>query len=118
MLKGKARKRVSEIFIDANLSDTFLVMFCISCGSTNEIKKEGENLISTMSHLENLISPISHLENLIWKTLIWKTSHFGNVSFRQRLIWKTSHFYNVLFEKCILEKKYKIKYIIIKFKFL
>ena len=31
---------VSVIFIDANSSDTLLVMFCISCGTTDEIKKK------------------------------------------------------------------------------
>ena len=41
------------------------------------IKKKGENLISTTSHLENLISTISHLEN---------------VSFRQRIILNMLNF--------------------------
>ena len=45
----KLDKRVSVIFIDANSSDTLLVMFCISCGSTDEIKKEGlANLLSKL----------------------------------------------------------------------
>lgn len=40
---------VSVIFIDANSSDTLLVMFCISCGSTDEIEKEGlANLLSKL----------------------------------------------------------------------
>ena len=45
----KLDKRVSVIFIDANSSDTLLVMFCISCGSINEIEKEGlANLLSKL----------------------------------------------------------------------
>ena len=45
----KLDKRVSVIFIDANSSDTLLVMFCISCGSTDKIKKEGlANLLSKL----------------------------------------------------------------------
>lgn len=38
---------VSVIFIDANSSDMLLVMFCVSCGSTDEVEKEGvANLLS------------------------------------------------------------------------
>ena len=49
MLKGKARKRVSELFIDANSSDTLLVMLYISFGSIDEIEKEGlANLLSKL----------------------------------------------------------------------
>lgn len=40
---------VSVIFIDANSSDMLLVMFCVSCGSTDEIEKEGlANLLSKL----------------------------------------------------------------------
>ncbi|MBR1733883.1 MAG: insulinase family protein [Alphaproteobacteria bacterium] len=38
---------VSVIFIEANSSDMLLVMFCVSCGSTDEVEKEGlANLLS------------------------------------------------------------------------
>ena len=45
----KQDKRVSAIFIDANSQDTLLVMFYISFGSIDEIKKEGlANLLSKL----------------------------------------------------------------------
>lgn len=38
---------ISVIFIDANSPDMLLVMFCVSCGSTDETEKEGiANLLS------------------------------------------------------------------------
>ena len=45
----KLNNGVSVIFVDANSSDMLLVMFCVSCGSTDEIEKEGlANLLSKL----------------------------------------------------------------------
>ena len=45
----KLDKRVSVIFVDANSLDTLQVMFCIFCGSIDEIEKEGlTNLLSKL----------------------------------------------------------------------
>lgn len=45
--REKLDNGVSVIFIDANSSDMLLVMFCVSCGSTDEREKEGvANLLS------------------------------------------------------------------------